>query len=251
MDEGMQGEGDIGEIIAKVLSKIFKNRPTCAYAIFTFLIIVVLSAMLFKAQNPNDLAFPIIGLAFVFIVVLGRAIRAIRQQSIQEHQVIEQAPLDQEKPLDQEIMLPDTEEKVSETLQRKQQVVQYPSREKVNFKQVLIICVIFFALGYLFVYLFGTDYFIKLLTQIIPNLTVSEAKTDLSTIRHPIFQLICGFPCAFFAFIPILVILHKMLIRITKASIKILIISHSIISFIFGILIYGPMQLFYLFASAI
>lgn len=243
-------DGGEGYFVARVLTAVFKKRPNCAFVVFTFLIVVVLGAMLIMAENPNDRVFPVLGIAFVLILVLGRAIRAIRQQSIQEYQGFEQAQLDQEKPVDQETMMPDTVEKVSEAPQRKQPAVPYPSWKKGYFRRVLIICVIFFALGYLMAYLLGTNILAKLLTQIIPNLTVTEAKTDLSTIRIPFLQLICVLPCAFFAFLPILLVLHNLLIRFTNANLKTLKITHAILSFIFGVLVFGPMQIFMLFASA-
>lgn len=247
----MLADVGIGEIIAKGLSKIFKDRPYCGYAIFIFLIVVVLGGMIFGAKNPDDLVFPILGLTFVLIVVVGRAFGAIRKRRNKEYQATNQAELEQEEPNDHETIKADPEAQMNVTPLVERQATQITSAKKGNFRQVLIVCVIFFALGYLVAYLLDTTIFAKLLTQIIPNWTVSQAITDLKSIRMPFLQIICGFPIAFVAFLPILAILYIMIIRNAESNIKMLWITHAILSFICGILIFGPIQVLLLFGGSI
>lgn len=203
------------------------------------------------AKKPDDLVFPILGLTFVLIVVVGRAFGAIRKRRNKELQATNQAELEQEEPNDHETMMPDPEEQMNVTARLEGQATQSSSAKKGTFRQVLIICVIFFALGYLVAYLVDTAIFAKLLTQIIPNWTVSQATTDLNSVRMPILQLLCGLPSAFIAFLPILAILYIMIIRLTKSNVKILWITHAFLSFICGILIFGPTQVLLLFGGSI
>lgn len=239
----MEGMSDFGRVIADVLSKLFKNRPNCAYAIFTFLILAVLGAMLFKAQNPNDYVFPILGLAFILIVVLSRAIQGFRQHSVQEYQVIDQAPIDQEKPLDQETKMPDLEEKLYETPQRKQQTTQYPKLTAKDRRKVMIISAVFFALGYIMLQLFFVYMpFVQDKAQMI-NWIGGEEFYNL-TIKDTFFQVICGLPCALSIIIPILIVLSAKFYQLAKSNLKILSITYAILGFIFGIIFYIPIQIF-------
>jgi len=238
----MQGEGDIGVIIAKVLNKIFKNRPNCAIAIFTFLIIVVLSAMLFKAQNPDDLVFPILGLTFVLIVILGSTIRAIRQKSIQEYQVIEETSLDQDKPLDRETPLQLTENQLQKAPLPKQQNIQYPRLTAKDRRKFMIISVFFFAFGYFLVQFVVANMLPAQTNQQIIDFLSPELYK--SFIKEVYLQLICGLPCALPIFILILVVLSAKFNQLAKSNLKILSITYAILGFIFGILFYIPIQIF-------
>ena len=46
--------GDEGYILAKVLTGLFRNRPSCAVTIFVSIIVIVLGGMLFQAETPDD-----------------------------------------------------------------------------------------------------------------------------------------------------------------------------------------------------
>jgi hypothetical protein len=87
---------DEGRLFARVLFAIFKGRPNLAYTIFVLIIVLVLGTVLLLAQNFDDIVPPILGLAFVLIVVGGRVFSSLRQHSIQDLQELEPTPLEQE-----------------------------------------------------------------------------------------------------------------------------------------------------------
>lgn len=92
---------DEGRLFARVLFAIFKDRPGLAYTIFVLIIVLVLGTMLLLAQNLDEIVPPILGLAFVLIVVGGRVFSSLRQRSIQDLQELEPTPLEQESSLPQ------------------------------------------------------------------------------------------------------------------------------------------------------
>jgi len=85
--------GDEGYILAKVLTGLFRNRPSCAVTIFVSIIVIVLGGMLFQAETPDDRLFPIIGLSFISVMALGYAVRAVRQRTVEDAQPIADTPI--------------------------------------------------------------------------------------------------------------------------------------------------------------
>lgn len=75
---------DGGYLLAKVLGLVFKNRPSRAYIAFVSIIVMVLIVLLFGADKNDDLLFPILGLSFVSLVVLGQVIQAVRRRGVEE-----------------------------------------------------------------------------------------------------------------------------------------------------------------------
>ena len=216
---------------------------------FAFGIVIVFVSAFVEAKNTNDLVLPILLLAYVLIVVVGRIVGVIRKKSVQESQVIEETPPDQEKPLNQETPLQLTEAQLHQAPLNKRQAKQYPRLKAIDFRKVIIISTVFLALGYitaqlLFVYMpfvqdksriitwIGTEYY---------NLFIKDT----------IIQLICGLPLALSITIPIIIVLSLLINRLAKPNQKNLMITFMILSFIFGLLTYFPIQIFMAIAYSI
>jgi hypothetical protein len=254
-----------GEILAKVLYTIFKGRPGCAYAIFASILLVIIGALFLTAQNPNDFVFPVILFVFVFIVVLSHAVRAIRQKSVQEIQAIDVKPVNEEVPLDWEIsfarepsplqteahvgnvsppgreITPIQEPALRQATRRERKISMFPNMQARDFLKVLIISVICFSLGYLLAFFIGER-----------SLTLDLRDDELlQAIADPVIQLICGLPQAFCLFSPVGAIILILLIRFTGAKLNIILIISAILSFIFGVVLFIPVQLLLMLAYAI
>jgi hypothetical protein len=76
-----------------VFSAIFKNHPSLGYKISVSILVLILGAMFIFDQDPSDRVFAIFGIGFVVTVVSGQIFRAIRQQSVQDFQAIDEQAL--------------------------------------------------------------------------------------------------------------------------------------------------------------
>ena len=83
---------DEGRILASILNHLFKNRPSWAFTAFVSICVLVLGWMLLTAKRGADLAFPIFGLAFIVILVIGRAVGARLRGRQSESEIPEQPP---------------------------------------------------------------------------------------------------------------------------------------------------------------
>jgi hypothetical protein len=73
---------DLAELLVRILTRIFKNRPYIAFYVFLLIIAAVLGIWLLTAKSPDDRIFPIIALGFVLLVFIGYTIVIIRRWSI-------------------------------------------------------------------------------------------------------------------------------------------------------------------------
>jgi hypothetical protein len=238
-EEGLEGVLDY--YIAKIITILFKNRPNCLFVFFAFGIVIVIVLAFVEVQNPNDLVLPILLLAFVLIVVVGRIVGVIRKKSVQESQVIEETPPDQETPLNQETPLQLTEAQLPQTPQRKQQTIQYPRLTTKDRRKVILISAAFLALGYISAQLFF--YYMPFVQDKSQIINWIDAEYYNLFIKDTIIQFICGLPCALSIIIPIFIVLLLLLNRFAKPNQKILMIIFVILSFIFGVLFYIPIQI--------
>ena len=76
-----------GYLIARLISSLFKSRPSYAYAGFGAIIAIILGVLLTRAKTPEERVFPIIGLTFVLVVVLVQVFQAIKGKSVQESKI--------------------------------------------------------------------------------------------------------------------------------------------------------------------
>ena len=65
MDEGE------GYLLARVLSALFRGRPSCAIGVSLLIMLIVIGAMLLQAESLDDVLFPVMALAFILVVALG------------------------------------------------------------------------------------------------------------------------------------------------------------------------------------
>ena len=88
----------LGEIIARVLYAIFKNRPILAYTIFALVVLAFIGATYINAQTPDEHVMPVILFVFVVSVVLGHNIRDLRQMSTRDFQTFEETSVKDKTP---------------------------------------------------------------------------------------------------------------------------------------------------------
>jgi hypothetical protein len=189
-----------GDILARVLYAIFKGRPNVAYWVFATIILAFIVGKLLTAKNRDEMVLPIMSLAFVSIVLIGRVVRLIRKQSVQDFQSIEEtpavmeAPIVPEMPPAQEPRLRVAEGRLAEAPLPHKPIKIFSRMLARDFLGALIISIVCFSLGYFFAYLLGTDTLIALGPS---NIYVQLWEISTELLGGLAIQAICGMPCAF------------------------------------------------------
>jgi hypothetical protein len=131
---------------------------------------------------------------------------------------------------------------------RKQIQSIYPGLRAGDFLQYLIISVVFLSLGYLMAYFFGTKMLLATTAQI---MGAEATRFTASIIEETFIQLACGLPCAIFSIAPVVAVLLLLISRSPDSYQAILKLTTAILSFLFGLVIFVPVQMFLILGTVI
>jgi hypothetical protein len=257
----------LGYILVRAIFGIFKGRPNFAFSISVFIAAGFLSIWIITAKNPDDRAYPVIGLIFLFIAVLGRYVHFVSErilhgiQAQEEDQADEVAPaaparsLVEPPALAQEITpLPKipavpTQVQSKKAERREKKEFYYYGLTGRDALQTLLISVLFVLLGYFAVSLFGTAKLLSLATQYEYGWATAATNLRADDFGTTIFHLFCGLPTALCTFSPIFAILLLSLGFLIKNRPKFVKVFMVFPSFLFGILIFIPILILFLIAT--
>jgi hypothetical protein len=134
---------------------------------------------------------------------------------------------------------------------KERQSLQNPSLEAQDSRQLLVISGAFLLFGYFVISLMGPYIMLPLASQHIAGWTASDTAFIDSVIKDSFVQLLCGLPLAFCLMFPILASMVLLLSRFLRSNPANLKVIFATMGFIFGLVMYFPIQILLLFSAAL